>query len=323
MHKIIKYFYENKLIILRILAIVLISLVFIQLLNNMYKNRQRELSKNINNIYSSNSTIDNYYSDYMITQNKNVSKNDNENIKETMKQFVDFCNDNDIEEAYNMLTDDCKEILFPDIETFYNNYISNIFTEQKSYTMQAWTNEENMYTFLINYKGDLLSTGGVGTNIQEYYTFIKQKDNTYKLSINNYIYTQNYEDLVTEYDDIKCEIISKYVFKDYVEYEFRVYNKTENDILLNGDKYKQSLYLLDSDNVSYSSIKSEFNNNDEIIVTSNNSRKFRVRFNKVYNTKVIVKKIVFSDIVLNYEEYKNAKENQENYENRNQYKFNL
>ncbi len=322
MHKIIRYFYENKIIILRIISGIILFFIIIQLLNNMYKTRQKQLSEDMNNIDSRNSTIDNY-SDYIITQKNNISESDSDIIKSTMEEFVNYCNENEIEKAYNMLTDECKEILYKDIEIFYDNYVSNIFTEKKYYTMQAWSTQEDVNTFLINYEGDILANGGKNEIIQEYDTFIKQSDNTYKININNYIYSENFENLITEVDKIKFEIISMDVFKDYVEYEFRIYNQSEDDILLNGDKYRKSIYLLGNNDATYSSINSEFNEKDEIIVKANNSKKFKVRFNKVYNTSITIKKMIFNDIVFNYEEYEENKQMGNEYENRGKIEVNL
>ena len=175
--------------------------------------------------------------------------------------------------------------------------------------MQAWEKEYDKLVYSITYMEDILTTGKQGKKIQEYYTFVNQADGAYKLNINNYIYSQRYENLQTEQNNIDIKILSKDVYKEYVIYEFQVFNNTENTILLNGDKSRSKIYLLDDDKVTYSSLQSEFDKDEEIILNSGNNRKFRVKFNKVYNTNVVVKKLVLNDIILNYDEYINNEQN--------------
>lgn len=315
MHKFIKMFYENKFNVLKVIGIVVFILIIIQLANSMYKAQDlKKYEEYQNSIGSSNSTtIDN--SDYLINQSQTVKKSNDKAVKNTMEEFVGYCNNKNLEEAYEILTEDCKEKLYPTIEDFEQNYISKVFEEQKSYTMQAWEKEDNKLVYVINYTGDILATGKQGNNIQEYYTFVEQEDGSYKLNINNYIYSENYRNLQTTQDDITVRILSKDVYKEYAIYEFQVFNNTENTILLNGDKSRKKLYLLDDDKVTYSSLQSDFDKNEEIVLRPVNDRKFRVRFNKVYNTNVIVKKLVFNDIILNYDEYVESLENNEDIEN--------
>ena len=46
-----------------------------------------------------------------------------ENKELIIDQFIKYCNSKDINNAYNLLSDDCKNEVFKNIETFNNNYI--------------------------------------------------------------------------------------------------------------------------------------------------------------------------------------------------------
>lgn len=48
-----------------------------------------------------------------------------------IKEFVDLCNKNNANEAYNMLSNECKENIYPNIETFTKNYIETVFKSEK------------------------------------------------------------------------------------------------------------------------------------------------------------------------------------------------
>ena len=62
-------------------------------------------------------------SDRSMVSGGSVSEKTMKNVNETVKEFVDKCNDNKPEEAYDMLTDNCKEAIYPNYEDFYENYI--------------------------------------------------------------------------------------------------------------------------------------------------------------------------------------------------------
>lgn len=48
-----------------------------------------------------------------------------------VNQFVDLCNEQKIEEAYNLLSEECKEEVYPSLDSFRNNYYNAIFNGQK------------------------------------------------------------------------------------------------------------------------------------------------------------------------------------------------
>lgn len=323
MHKYIKFFYENKSKILKVVLIIVFVLIIIQVLNILYKEQQQEEYQQAkNNIDSSkNTTIDN--SDYLINQNKDVKNDDNQEFEQMMEMFVGYCNSNNIKSAYDMLTQDCKDKLFPTVNDFKLNYVDILFDQEKIYSMQAWDKEDYKVTYVINYTQDILVTGGQGKTIQEYYTFVMQEDGSYKMNINNFIYSQKYEDLNTEEEGVLVKVLSKDVYKENVIYEFQVFNNTENSILLNGGKTGKSIYLLGNNKATFSSLQSDFDKDDEIVIKPQNNRKFRIKFNKVYNTNVMIKELVFDNVILNYEEYLNSKDNDEEYNNRKELKINL
>ena len=103
--------------------------------------------------------------------------------KKIIDNFVTYCNNGEIEEAYNLLSEECKEELFPDLETFKNNYHSKIFTDYKMYNLMAWINSDNCFTYKVEITEDILTTGGASElNIEDYYTIVKN-NNEYKLNI--------------------------------------------------------------------------------------------------------------------------------------------
>ena len=182
--------------------------------------------------------------------------------------------------------------------------------------MQAWDKQGNKLTYLVHIMPDALTTGKSGTYIEDYYTFIKQEDETYKININHFIYSENYENTLTASDEgnnINLQILSKEVYKNYLVYEMQITNNSANRIWINGDKSKRKIYLTNDDEVTYSAIQSEFDSDKPIILEPEDELTIKIKFNKVYNTNVEVTELVLNDIILNYDKYL---QDTENYENR-------
>ena len=308
MHKFMKYFYENKSKILKVVFFVIFVFLIIQILNNIAKNEQNRLYEQAQNDIDSGkkNTIDN--SNYLINQKQNVTKSENEKIKSVMEKFVQYCNEKNIQSAYDLITDECKNQLFDGIEDFKEKYIDIIYKNERNYSMQAWSKNNNMYTYLITYTENVLETGKKGNTSPEYCTFIKQENGDYKINVNNYIYGQEYKNLKTDNDDVNIEILEKNVYKDYVIYEFKISNETDKTICLNYNKSNSSVYLNDKDNITYSSVQSDFEKKEDILIEEGKNRKFRIKFNKVYNPNISVKSLNVGSIIMDYEEYKKMEE---------------
>lgn len=315
MHKLVKYFYQNKNKIMKIVLFVIFILLVIQVLNSISQKKQDDLYKQAQNDIDSgkSDTIDN--SNYMISQGQTVKNSEDTKIKDSMKNFVEYCNNGSFENAYKMITDDCKNELFTNVQEFQESYINNVFSGKRNYSMQAWSKSYNMYTYLITYTEDILETGKKGNKTQEYYTFIKQKDGDYKISINNYIYKEVFDNIKTDNSDVNIEVLLKNVYKEYEIYEFKITNNSDKIILLNRDKNNSSLYLIDSDKVKYSSIQGELAGKDDILLEPGKNKKFKVKFNKVYNPSITIKGMVLKDVVMDYDEYLKEKDNGQEYTN--------
>ena len=87
-----------------------------------------------------------------LTQNNIVSQNEKEDRekkleiqqenKKFVSEFIDYCNDNKIQEAYKMLSKECINKKYPTIEKFKSEYINKIFTYKKEYKI---TEENGLY----------------------------------------------------------------------------------------------------------------------------------------------------------------------------------
>lgn len=164
---------------------------------------------------------------------KEVPEKEQTKIKEIADKYYSLCSEKKYEEAYNMLSDECKAYVYEgNIENF-KQYIDEIYdTENKIYTMQNYSNVDETYVYVVTILDDIESTGTTGgfDTYQERVAFIK-RNNTYQISTQNYIQNEKIE---KEQEDsfIKVEVISKDELYDQEKYNTRITNKTSANIVI-------------------------------------------------------------------------------------------
>lgn len=309
---------ENRYVILVIIVGIILFLSLINIINNLIKENTKQKLSQVENTINTNSIINNSRPIIGNTENKNSSITNNSLSSEKLiKDFLKYCNSHDIQNAYNLLSDECKEaVFFGNMEYFRRNYVESIFTSNKVANIQKWL-EGYVTTYRVRLSEDILSTGNVKnqTNtIEDYYTITQTEDGKQKLNINAYI-TRDYMKLKQgQVDGIIISVLKKDIFKDYEQYEIKVENKTNNTIMLDSKENVDSIYLLGSNDSKYSGFTYEL---DEIktVIPKNSSKNMTIRFNKIYSNQTIMRKMVFGDIILDYEDY-NTSTNKKDYKDR-------
>lgn len=238
---------------------------------------------------------------------------ESDSIKITITSFVNYCNNRELENAYKMLTDECKAAMFPTIEDFERIYINNIYNIKRTFDVTKWSVDGNKSTYLVTLYGDLLATGGTANSTQEYYTFVEEDDGNYKLNINNFIYGEA-RNLESTVKNIKIKIGNVDIYEDHEEVTVTITNNTSKKICLTGNTYRENIYLQNYSGMTYSSLNSEFDY-EEIVMEPNSARTFIVGFNKVYSSTNKASFVVLSDVILDYEDYLNS-DDKANYSNR-------
>ncbi len=321
MYKLIRFYNQNRKKIFKIILIIVLIIGLIQLLNYFAK-QSNNIDKNDyeqkNIVNTNNEKNQDIISNKSLVSGSIVS---NEKLKkdvDVIDEFIKYCNNKDINSAYNLLTEECKEVMFPSVQDFYNIYYLNIFNEKtKTYTVENWTDS----TYQVRYTEDILSSGKLNGDEtkQDYITVVKENEEK-RLNINNYIRRKK-ANKVTEYKDIKVTIFSIDTYMDYEIYNFAIQNNSENTILLDTSDDAKSIYLLDSKNMKY-----EFYNNEiienRLIVKSKFTNNLQVKFTNSYSATRRIEKIVFSKLVLNYDKY-NQLEDKSEYRDFYEFKVNV
>lgn len=302
LNSIIRFYNLNKGKIWRIIIIVVAIILIIQVLNSIAKNSREESSNVVNgetsNKSQSSSKSPNVMQTQVSTGGSDVSKSDARNNQMLIANFVSYCNNKSITDAYNMLSEECKKELFSTEDEFNNKYLKKIFTNKKDYNIEAWKNTSVGVTYRVTYVDDILSTGKVGTNTEDYITV----DGNGKLNIFRFIGSEKLNKSASN-DIATIQILDKAVYDDYEKYSIRVTNNTKNTIMINRKEDNDGIYTVYSgSSEKYSAFISEIYEQN-LTIEANQTKYLSIRINKLYTGDSAVKKMVFSDIIKNKKEF--------------------
>lgn len=300
------WYNENRIKVLTVVIGAFGIFLFIQVVRNFYS----VPVPNVNTMGMTNDSgsINNTISGKLegtssLVGGSNVSsKYLNEQVK-VIDNFIKFCNDGDVDEAYDLLTDECKSELFSSLDVFQNKYCDKVFAVRKTYNVQNWIKD----TYKVKLTDDALSTGNVSdnsTHFQEYMTVVEAGQG-YKLNINNYVGLSSINKSTTV-QGVTISVITKNTYMDYSEYVLKVQNNTDRTILLDSGDKTDGIYLLDKNNVK------EHANTGKIVydnlrLIAGETKSYSFRFSNSYSVTREMKYLVFENVILNYEEYTSDK----------------
>ncbi len=289
MNKIIRIYNQNRLIIWTAILVIIGVFALVKTLNGYYKNNTKEESSSTN---ISTTTYSN--PNYSVISKTEINEDTSKDSEQLIKSFFDYCNTGKIEEAYNLLSSDCKQELYPNIDSFISNYYNKIFTETKMYNSMLWISNDSKNTYRLEIMGDILATGTKETMpIEDYYT-VSYENGNYYLSINRYIGKEEINVSKTQ-NDITIKILSKGIYSDYEKYEVEVKNGTQNSLTLNTKKNVDSIYVQDENELKYVAFLNEISEYD-LDLSRGETKKYDIKFNRSYKPTININKIVFGDI---------------------------
>lgn len=110
-----------------------------------------------------------------------ISKEENIKNKDIISDFVEFCNKGKIQEAYELLSENCKKQLYPTINNFKENYYKKIFMQAREVEIKL----EDTNIYKVTFYEDILESGKIENrnSIVDYYQ-IEQEILEDKLYIN-------------------------------------------------------------------------------------------------------------------------------------------
>lgn len=304
MSRFMRWYNQNRKTVWKVIAIVVIIIVVIQLINYFYRvQNEKELSSNNNEIQ--NTTINNDYNSVTIREDtssltgERISSNQETQIG-IIDEFINYCNEKNLQDAYNLLTDECKEEMYPNLEDFQQSYYNNVFgNSRKNVSVENWIN--NIYK--VNINEDFLSTGRYSKEdtMQDYITVVELDNDEYKLNINGYIGREEIGKS-KESNDIIIEVEQTDIYMNYQIYKLKITNNKKTTIVLDDGADIDAMYIEDDNGVKYSAYTHELNEG-QITISSRETKELEIKYYSKYGSGKEISKVVFSRVILNKEAY--------------------
>lgn len=303
MHNLRQFYYANKKQIWIAAFIIFFLFAIIKFFDNRAFSNSGSKDKLIQ-------TINNTSASTQLSEitGKEISDKQYSTQTEVIKDFIEACNKKDIEKAYSLLSEDCKEEVYSSIDKFEAGYYKSIFNNiEKTYSMNNWYDS----TYSVKFKNDMLATGKNNNDeaLTDYITVVEENDEN-KLNINNYI-GKTIVNKKAFRKNITITVEDKKTYKEYEYYDVVIENQSESNIMIDPLLSTETIYIEDKNGVKYTSYSHELIENT-MIVQSNHTRNLKIKFSNQYSTNRKIESMVFENLILNYDEYLKS-ENKEDY----------
>jgi len=296
-----RWYDQNRNKLWAVVLVVGMVLFFIYIMNSFYK---KEINENppttTSNVVSMKENINNEITGQLDSTTSLISGTgvDTTQLKKDTKiidEFIKKCNEEKTQEAYDMLSNECKEEVFPTLASFETKYYNNVFKSAKTYSIQNW----NKRIYKVKIIDDALSTGKVSNNdthLQEYMTIV-YTDNGSKLNINNYV-GRKVANKTSKKDVVEVTFVKKETFMSYEEYTIKVKNISENEVVLDSGEQTDTIYLLDGNNIKEYANTGEINY-ETLKLLPGVTREYTFRFSNGYSSSRVMEYLVFEKAIVN------------------------
>lgn len=298
MHKLLRYYSQNRLKIWATILGIIFLIVLIQVLNSMVKkeNQTKEAGETTDN-----NVVSYANESKSIISDDDVSEVYQDEFGRIITEFFDYCTSNQIEEAYNMLSSECKKALYQTESIFRQSYINEKFEGDKDFSFQSWISSGSLYIYQVKIFDNMLSTGKANDEYYEDYVTLVKEDDTYKLNVNSFIGKKDINEQFEE-NNIKISVVGAQTYMDYEIYEFNITNDTEKTIMLDSRQDTDTTYLVDSQENRYVALLNE-NTEDDLVIKPKETKNIKIRFNDTYRDGIRILGLRFDDIVLDYDSF--------------------
>ena len=276
------------------ILVIIFVLLIIRTLNGIYRDAKNQDNTIVKNTTENEVSYKNQSES--LVSGGSVSEAHQEQFGKLIDNFLTYYKNHEPEKAYGLLSEDCKNILYPNETIFEQQYYKNKFTSEKKYSFQSWTSKDT-YIYRVKIFNNMLATGTGNSEkyIQDYISIVKEND-SYKLNVNGFVgkVQRNKE---ASKKGVTIKVNNSEIYMDYEIINITVKNSTENTILLDSRKNSNSIYEIDANNNEFEAITYE-NSEDDFIVEPGEEKQIKIKFSNPYREQMTAIKYVFSDIYM-------------------------
>lgn len=301
--KFMRWYRQNRIKFWKFLVGGILVYALIMTFNNNAKlnnsqNNQVEYKTEINNYNSAlESKIE---SEMSIAGGKINSKEDLYEFNNIIDDFVNSCNQGNVANAYNMLSQDCKTEIYTSFEEFRDHYYNKIFNITKSYTIQNYSGD----TYRVIYKDSLIETAGNISNpeIIDYITVVEE-NSFKKISISGYIKKEQISK-IKNVDELKINIVERNIYIDYEKIKIQVKNEGNTNAQITNLQSSKDIYALNSVG-DFSFVALNELTTSMVNISAGTTKELILKFNNAYKNDSIIEKICFNNILIDEDKIDN------------------
>lgn len=295
MYSIKRFYNQNRRNIWLVIIIIAFLFIIFRLINTFYSNSRRiereALQNNVNNTNDISEENNNIIISNSSATGETISNSSLKTDTDVITEFLENCNNGNVEEAYNMLTDECKEEMFSTVEDFRTFYYGNIFNGSKvTFEIENWVND----IYKVDIVPDMLSTGKVNNTVMQDYITVDNYTGEYKLNINNYISRRDINKS-QEKDNVKITVNYRDTYMEYEEYNLTIENNGETSIVLDDLTNLESMYIEDQNEMHYTAYTHEITK-DMLEIPSGTSKTIEIKYYSRFSSSRNIEKLVFSNV---------------------------
>ncbi|MBO5005337.1 MAG: hypothetical protein J6D03_08940, partial [Clostridia bacterium] len=202
-------------------------------------------------------------------------------INNLIDNYVNYCNNKEYENAYNLLSSDFKANYCDNIEEF-KTYVDQLYKEKQIYNIQNFSNVNGAYVYRLRLLNDILATGTTdGYEYKEEKVVIKEENGVLKLALNGYVGEENLG-IVAEDEYMRIDIVKKEVKYTSETYTVEITNKTGNFIvLLDNTEMDEIVMKVNGDSRGVNGLE-----NGNLVVLPNSKKTLTLPFDQYYDDGV-------------------------------------
>lgn len=181
----------------------------------------------------------------VMDETNEVPKKVSNYVEEMLDEYIGYLFDGNVEQAYQMLSDTCKQYSFENNIDNFTSYVLNKVGSAKHYVIQDYSNKGNTYVYQIKYTEDFLATGLTNTTYsytEEKIVFKKQKNGTLEMAVGSFI---DYEEInnIFENEYLKVDVESVQKYYSHEVYTVKITNRSEHTIVIADLQGKNEIFL--------------------------------------------------------------------------------
>ena len=283
--RLIKWIKSHKKTV--ILMAILLLIIIITRNNYLKKMKENQYNPPITTYTPHQSVYDN---------EKTVPEKQQKQIEDLVSVYFNYCNNQEYEKAYDLITTDCKNKLYPTLESF-KQYVDYVFQgKKKIYNIQNYSIVDNTYIYTIKILDDIMATGTTeGYYYYEEKIVLTEENGQMKLSIGEYVKNEKLS-IIAEDDNMVVEIQNKSVDYETETYTVRIRNKTDKYLVIS-DNTQNNEIVLDLGQQTRKPTGMEYYT---VYAEPHQSIVETFKFNKFYDNGLTAQKLIFGNIrVLN------------------------